>query len=270
VESCLYEGTLRHRRFAPPRRDFAYPLFMAYLDLGELDTIFAGRWLWSARGPNAAWFRRADHYGDPETPLDVTIRDLVAERTGSRPAGPIRLLTHLRYWGHCFNPVSFYYCFGKDRRVIDTIVAEVHNTPWGERHMYVLPQADNLGDGRVKRYELEKAFHVSPFLGMDMRYAWQFGSPGERLAVHMVNRQHGERVFDATLSLARRPMTGRELARSLVRYPAMTVKVVAAIYGQALRLWLSGAPFYPHPRTPDAVDPDSWRPGPVAQERGVS
>ncbi len=256
MESCLYEGRLRHRRLTAPHRDFEYSLFLAYLDLTELESVFAGRWLWSTRAPNIAWFRRKDHYGDPSVPLDVAIRDLVAERTRARPQGPIRLLTHLRYFGHCFNPVSFYYCFGIDGRTLETIVAEVNNTPWGERHMYVLPEAANRGQRADKRYELAKAFHVSPYLPMDMDYGWRFASPGERLWVHMENRQKGVRVFDAALTLARRPMTGLELARVLLLHPAMTVQVVFAIYFQALRLWLRGAEFHPHPHprteTPEA------------------
>jgi DUF1365 family protein len=250
MESLLYEGTLRHRRFSAPSRDFEYSLFMAYLDLGEIETVFRRRWLWSARGPSVAWFRRADHYGDPAIPLEDAIRGLVVERTGTCPVGPIRLLTHLRYLGHCFNPVSFYYCFAPDGRTVDTIVAEVNNTPWGERHMYVMPEASNLGSGDAKRYELKKAFHVSPFLAMDMDYGWSFGIPGERLWVHMENMQKGERVFEATLSLRKRPMSGRECGRALVLRPAMTLQVVVAIYFQALRLWLGRAKFYSHPRTP--------------------
>jgi DUF1365 family protein len=266
MESFLYEGTLRHRRFTAPSRDFEYALFMAYLDLGELETVFRGRWLWSARAPSVAWFRRADHYGDPRIPLDEAIRRLVVERTGTRPAGPIRLLTHLRYLGHCFNPVSFYYCFARDGRAVETIVAEVNNTPWGERHMYVLAEADlrsdvgpmaalrsaasKLGPGDAKHYELKKAFHVSPFLAMDMDYGWSFGTPGEQLWVHMENTQKGVRVFEATLSLRKRTMSGLECARALALRPAMTVQVVVAIYVQALSLWWGRAKFYPHPRTP--------------------
>jgi DUF1365 family protein len=234
MDSFLYEGTLRHRRFIAPSRDFEYALFTAYLDLGELDSVFAGRLLWSTKAPNVAWFRRADHYGDPNVPLDVAIRRLVRDRTGAWPEGSIRLLTHLRYFGHCFNPVSFYYCFGKDGRTLETI-------------MYVLPAASNLAHGDDKRYEFRKAFHVSPFLGMDADYGWRFGCPGERLWVHMENRQAGERVFEATLSLTRRPITGLELSRTLALHPAMTMKVVLAIYSQALRLWLRGAAFHAHP-----------------------
>jgi DUF1365 family protein len=253
LRSCLFEGRLTHRRYTPPRRSFRYSLFMVYLDLSELDRVFARRWLWSASSPNLAWFRRADHYGDPRAPLDESIRALVEDRTGERPAGPIRLLTHLRYLGHCFNPVSFYYCFARDGRTLETVVAEVDNTPWNERHMYVLPERDNLGHATSKRYELRKAFHVSPFFEMDLDYRWRFGTPpeavGKRLWVRMESFRKSDKVFDATLAVERRPLSGPELARSLVRRPAMTMQVLSAIYGQALRLFLRGAPFHPHPRT---------------------
>ena len=208
MESVLYEGKLRHRRFVTPKRTFEYSLFMAYLDLQELAVVFEGRWLWSARRASLAWFRRKDHYGDPDVPLDDSIRELIAARTGVRPDGPIRLLTHLRYFGYCFNPVSFYYCFAGDGRTLETVVAEVNNTPWGERHMVVLPDATNLGSDREKRYRSRKEFHVSPFLGMDMDYGWRFGNPDERLWVHMENRRGDERVFEATLTLERQPITG--------------------------------------------------------------
>ena len=248
MESFLYEGTLRHRRFTAPTRDFEYSLFMAYLDLGELDSVFAGRLLWSTKAPNLAWFRRADHYGDPNVPLDVAIRDLVLRRTGSRPAGPIPPAHAPSLLRHCFNPVSFYYCFGDDGRTLETVVAEVNNTPWGERHMYVLPEASNLGPGDDKRYELKKEFHVSPFLAMDMDYRWRFAVPGERLVgPHGESAEGIARVFEATLSLSRRPVTGPELARALVLHPAMTVQVLAGIYFQALRLWLAPRDILPAP-----------------------
>jgi DUF1365 family protein len=252
MESALYEGTLSHRRLTPPASHFSYTLFMAYLDLGELDDVFRGRWLWSTGSPALAWFRRSDHYGDPKAKLDESIRGLVASVTKVRPEGPIRLLTHLRYFGYCFNPVSFYYCFAPDGRTLETVVAEVSNTPWGERHMYVLPEASNIGRAGEKQYALRKGFHVSPFLGMDMDYLWRFAIPGQRLWVHMESNEASTRVFAATLSLLRRPLVSRELARTLLLRPAMTLQVVVQIYAQALRLWVRGAKFYPHPRTREA------------------
>ncbi len=248
VKSALYEGFVRHRRHRPVPHAFRYRLFMMYLDLAELDSIFRGRWLWSARGPALAWFRRGDHLGDPQVPLDESVRSLVADRTGHRPRGPIRLLTHLRYFGYCMNPVSFYYCFDADGRSVETIVAEVHNTPWGELHAYVLDQRDNETSGPRKRFRFRKAFHVSPFMDMDQEYCWRFRDPGPTLPVHMQNYEDGRCIFDATLSLRRRPISGPALARVLMQYPLMTSQVIGAIYLQALRLWLKRTPFHPHPR----------------------
>lgn len=246
--SAIYEGTVRHRRFAPVRNEFAYRLFMMYLDLAELKEVFRGHLLCSTEHFNLAYLRRKDHLGDPAVSVDEAVRLLVAERTGTRPAGPIRLLTHLRYFGHCFNPVSLFYCYDPPGQRVETIVAEITNTPWHERHCYVLPETMNEHHQAWKRYRFPKVFHVSPFIGMNVDYDWRFLEPGERLQVHMEDYAGGRKLFDATLSLRRRPITGVGLARVLARYPLMTVQVAAKIHWQALRLWRKGAPFYVHPR----------------------
>jgi DUF1365 family protein len=223
---------------------------MLMLDLDELGTVFKGRWFWSTGKPNIAWFDRRDHFGDPGTDLAECIRDLVTSRTGRRPGGPVRLLTHLRYFGHCFNPVSFYFCYGRDNTTLEAIVAEVNNTPWGEQFMYVLP-CDAGSGARTQKFQLRKHFHVSPFMPMDIDYQWHFSEPGERLQVFMRNIHRGRVMFDATLAFKRQPASGWNLAMSLFRHPLVTLKVVAAIHLQALKLWLKGAPFYTHPsKTP--------------------
>jgi hypothetical protein len=129
--SCLYEGTIRHRRSTEVADEFRHRLFMAYLDLDELPTLFDGWSFASARGPALAWFRRADYLGDPAVPLATAVRELVLERTAIELDGPIRLLTHMRCFGHCFNPVSFYYCFNADGSSLRAVIAHVTNTPWG-------------------------------------------------------------------------------------------------------------------------------------------
>jgi hypothetical protein len=244
--SALYQGTVIHRRFTPVPHEFRYRVSYLYLDLAELDTVFARRWLWSVDRPNWVAFHRADHLGDPQVPLDTAVRDLVAERTGFRPDGPIRLLTLPRYFGFGFNPVSFYYCWNASGGALSAIVAEVNNTPWGERHCYVLDPGESLKRGG-HRYRFGKDFHVSPFLAMDYVYDWRFTEPGGDLAVVMRNERDGRLDFEATMALSHRPLDGPQLARALAGFPFMSGKVVAAIYWQALRLWWKGVPFHPHP-----------------------
>jgi hypothetical protein len=248
MKSCIYAGHVRHRRFSPVENSFRYGLFLLYLDLAEMPRVFDGRWFWSVDRFNLAYFRRKDHFGDPAIPLDRAVRDLVEEKTGRRPRGPIRILAHLRYFGHCFNPASFFYCFDPEDRRVETIVVEIHNTPWGEVHCYVLDESGNEAQGNRKRYQFPKGFHVSPFMDMDLRYDWRFLEPGESLNVHMNVLRGQEKLLDATLTLKRTEMTPGRLAYVLIRYPLMTVKVVAAIYWQALRLWVKGVKFYPHPK----------------------
>ena len=248
MNSAIYEGRVRHRRHTPRGHTFEYGLYMLYLDLAELPTVFAGRWLWSTRRFALARFRRSDHLGDAGLPLDESVRRLVAERTGRRPTGPVRLLTQLSHFGYCFNPVSFYYCFDTADRNVETVVAEVTNTPWGETHAYVVDLAgERNAGGRSPRHRPSKTLHVSPFMPMDVEYGWNMSEPGQRLTVHMENSRNGEKLFDATLTLERSPITTGNLARVLVRYPLITVKVIAAIYWQALKLWIKRIPVYGHP-----------------------
>ncbi|HIE5354632.1 TPA: DUF1365 domain-containing protein [Stenotrophomonas maltophilia] len=245
--SALYFGHVIHRRHQPHAHAFRYPVAQLLLDLDELDTIFAGRWLWSVNRRNLAEFRRSDYFGDPSMPLPEAVRRHVAGVRGHRPAGPIRLLTHLRFGGHVFNPVSFYYCYEADGSTLDCIVADITNTPWKERHAYVLSAAEAASEPGSLRWQFQKRFHVSPFMAMDCTYDWRFNAPGEELRVHMQVLQDGVRQFDATQYMRRRALDSRSLAKVLTLYPLMTVQVVAAIHWHALRLWLKRNPVHDHP-----------------------
>jgi uncharacterized protein len=233
--SCIYEGTIRHRR-TEPRREFRHRLALFYLDLDELPSLLGGRL--TAPEPGLLRFRRRDYLRPARLPLDHAVRDAVETQTGARPEGPVRLLTQLRSFGHCFNPVSFYYCLDGSGEQVEAVVAEVTNTPWGERQAYVLP-------GEVGSFD--KALHVSPFMGMDHRYTARACPPGERLAVHIESRLHGELTFDATLALRRRELTPHSAARLTVRYPFANLRVLGLIYGHAVGLKLAGARVYRHP-----------------------
>ncbi len=257
MRSALYEGTVRHRRLGVPFADeFRHRLFMAYLDLDELPEVFDGEPLWSARRPAPVWFRRADHLGDPRVELSESVRALVLERTGRRPEGPIRLLTHLRCLGHCFNPVSFYYCFAAGGEHVSAVLAHVTNTPWGESHSYVVPVRERTDHGTASLLScrMDKQLHVSPLMGMSQVYELRMTEPAERLAVHISSAHSSPDpavstpVFDATLSLARRELTRAEMGRMLRRYPLQTVAILARIYTHAARLRLRGAPYHPRPR----------------------
>ena len=245
--SCIYEGWVRHRRLGAIAHELRAKLFMLYVDLGELPELFDSFGVASARRRALAEFRRSDHLGDPRRPLAEEILERVTARTGERPSGPIRLLTNLRYLGHCFNPVSFYYCFDTEGTRVQTIVAEVTNTPWGERHAYVLSPDDRRPGASIMRGRFGKEFHVSPFMGMDHTYVWRMTEPAERLIVHIDSEQDERIVFDATLSLARRELTPARLSVLLARHPLLTARIVRQIYANGLRLWLKGARYFPNP-----------------------
>jgi DUF1365 family protein len=246
MKNAIYLGQLRHRRFAPKRHDFTYPLFMVFLDVERLPELMrisklAGynRWNWAS-------FDERDHFGDPKLPLRERLR-LDAERHGLElPDGPIYLLSHLRYLGYNFNPVSFFYCYDRAGK-LQIVLSEVNNT-FGEGYNYWLHDDLRLPAENSFRYRTPKVFHVSPFMGIDnLEYTWTFTEPADQLTVHMQDLEAGQVIFDATLTLERRPWNAAELRRALLRHPWMTAKVTFAIHWQALKLFLKRVPVFTHP-----------------------
>ena len=238
LASCLYVGTITHQR-RRPARSFRHRIVLAYIDLEELPALAGG--LLVQRRPGSLRFRRRDYHGPPAVPLSRAVRETVRQRTGVSPAGPIRVLTNLSFFGHCFNPVSFYYCFGCEGR-LQALLAEVTNTPWGERRAYVI----SGGAG-----EFRKAMHVSPFMGMDQTYRAFASTPGPELRVAIESLHEGEPVFAATLSLTRSELTRRSMRRLSWRHPPSGIRTLALIYGHALGLRLAGARVFAHPEESD-------------------
>jgi DUF1365 family protein len=218
---------------------------MSLLDLDELPELFDRHPLYSARRPAPARFRRSDYLGDPSVPLAESARRLVEQRTGRRPNGPVRLLTNLRYLGLGFNPVSFFYLYDRSEEKVDAVIAEVTNTPWRQRHAYVVERGKDPGPIRGR---VGKELHVSPFMPMTQAYDWRIGQPGDALRVHIANLERGDRIFEATLDLRRRELSPALMTRVLLAYPPTSLAVPLRIYWNALRLKLKGAPYYPLPR----------------------
>jgi len=248
MHSCLYHGLVRHTRYRPRRHEFRYRLFQFYLDLDELESVLTRLWFSSYSRPAIVRFSRRDHLGNQSESLKQSVLQKVSELGGPRIDGRVCLLTNLRYFGFGFNPVSFYFCYDRDES-LRAILAEVNNTPWGEQHCYLIP-VNNANT--VIRHAQQKEFHVSPFMDLDMRYQWTITRPDKKLAVHIENQKAGERLFDAVLVMRQIPLSNTNLARMMFSFPFMTVKVVGAIYYEALRLWLKKISFHPHSKPKEA------------------
>lgn len=265
MHSAIYQGSLRHRRFFPKRHEFTYTSTLFYIDLDELPELFDGVTGWSLNRANFGSFRRTDFLGDPVVPLKDAVycevnRLLAASEQSTIsstircPDGPVRMLTNLRVLGFCFNPVTLYYLFNRHSVQPAMILAQVNNTPWNERHTYLIHCDEETGKANS---HFDKQFHVSPFNQLDMEYRWISSVPAEHILVHMENHmsltsssgcaeQQSTCQMDATLTLKRQPWSESALQKILWLQPWAAIKVPVAIYWQALRLFVKGVPVHNH------------------------
>lgn len=236
--SHLLVGNVRHRRFTPVEHALNYHLFMPCLDLDEIEALQRKVWGFGQKWWHWARFKREDYLGSGD--LKQAVLDKVHQMSGQTIEGSVKAVIHLRYFGIYFSPVNFYYIYdhqGEWRYLL----AEVSNTPWNERHYYLLDAQDE------STWKHNKAFHVSPFNPIEQQYQWKIKPLNNKLSVHL--ECHRERKeFDATMKMSKHPFSSKVLLKHLIVTPVMAVKVMTGIYWHALKLWIKGAPFYSHPK----------------------
>ena len=213
---------------------------MAFVDVSNLASLTDLHPLWSTTGRRPVELRRSDCVGDPHVPLHTAVAGEVERLGGERPTGPIALLATPRTFGWNFNPISSYYCFEPDGRTVQSLLVEVTNTPWGERHRYLV--------GGPGRHSFAKDFHVSPFLPMDLRYELRYATPDERLTMSFDVTEGGVTRLRASMALTRVAPTRRAMSQVLLRPWRSSPGVSAAIYANAVSLVTKRATIYRHPK----------------------
>lgn len=241
MNSAIYTGTVTHRRYIPKKHSFTYTVFMSYLDLDELGKIFTNIPFWSDSGKkNIAYFNRNDYLRPSNKPLKTLVQETIHKKLNVNHTGPIKMLTHLRILGCCFNPVTFYYCFNATNKKLDYVLADITNTPWNERHQYLIDLKNN------DNMQFKKAFHISPFMDMEMDYDWQFSTPNDTLSVKMLANKK-KCFFKANMLLNKKTINTANTNNMLIKHCFINYKVIWGIYWQAAKLYLKQVPFYSHP-----------------------
>lgn len=233
LNSAIYQGLVRHRRFTPVYHEFNYLMFMLKLDLDELNQINEQRSWFKINRFAPLQFKTTDYLGGDHDidQLKPAVIDRAKQLGANKTINKVYFVGNVRCWGLYFSPVNFFYLYDGDKPVY--LLAEVSNTPWNETHCYLL-------DWQQK--SCVKTFHVSPFNNLDMVYQWRFTEPKQKLMLHIENHKDGK-LFDATMQFKKAELNKTNLKKLVIAFPSMTVKILSAIYWQALKLMIKGVPF---------------------------
>ncbi|MDP2563669.1 DUF1365 domain-containing protein [Pseudoalteromonas marina] len=241
MTSAVYLGDVKHRRFAVKTHHFSNPLYMMWVDLNNPEQLNnKHKWLGTS-GSKALKFNESDYFVNKPNNNDASIIERANHQLLSlgvtETFNHVYMLGQLRCFGIYFSPVNFFF-YGHSDSEFKYMVAEVSNTPWNERHYYLIPLE--------KKVNFKKVFSVSPFMNLDMNYHWTIRLTQDKTLIHIENKRDGELLFDATLRLTRKELTEKEMSQLLKRFPAMTWTIFKGIYYQALKLFIKRVPFLGH------------------------